>query len=134
MDKKSFLNDLRNLNWETALSIAKKDVNHSFRKFLNITETLLDTYAPLTPLSKADQKKKLKLWITKGLLTSIKKKNHIYEKFCRANNDQNKHTLHEEFKKYCNTILKLTKINKFKHYQTFFSEHKKNFRKNMRGN
>ena len=37
-----------------------------------------------------------------------------------AKNDQNKHTLHEEFKKYCNTILKLTKINKSKHYQTFF--------------
>ena len=75
MDKKSLLNDLRNLNWEIALSIAKKDVNHSFREFLNIIETLLDTFAPLSPLSKADQKKKLKPWITKGLLTSIKKKN-----------------------------------------------------------
>ena len=28
MDKKSFLNDLQNLNLETTLSIAKKDVNH----------------------------------------------------------------------------------------------------------
>ena len=120
MDKKYFLNDLRNLNWEIALSIAKKDVNHSFRKFLNIIETLLDTYAPLSPLSKADQKRKLKPWITKGFLTSIKKKNRIYKKFYRPKNDQNKHTLHEEFKKYRNTILKPTKINKSKHCQTFF--------------
>ena len=68
MDKKSFLKDLRNLNWETALSIAKKDVNHSSRKFLNIIETLLDTYAPLSPLSEANQKRKLKPWITKRTL------------------------------------------------------------------
>ena len=67
MDKKSFLNNLRNLNWETAFSIAKKDVNHSFSKFLSIIETLLDTYAPLSLLSKADEKRKLKPWMTKGL-------------------------------------------------------------------
>ena len=96
IDKKYFLNDLRNLNWETVLSIAKKDVNRSFRKFLNITETLLDTYALFSPLSKADQKRKRKPCLTKGLLASIKKKNQIY-KICRAKNDQNKHTLHEEF-------------------------------------
>ena len=133
MDKKNFLNDLRNLNWETALSIVKKDVNCSFKKFLNIIETLLDTYAPLSPLSKADQKRKLKPWITKGLLTLIKKKNQIYKKFCKAKNDQNKYTLHEEFKKYRNTTLKVRKINKSKHYQTFFSEDKKNFKKTWEG-
>ena len=132
MDKKCFPNDLRNLNWETTLSIAKKEANHSFRKFCNITETLLDTYAPLSPLSKADQKRKLKPWITKGLLTSIKKKNKIYKKFCRAKNDQNKHTLHEEFKIYQNTILKLTKINKSKHYQTFFVNIRKTLKKHGR--
>ena len=60
MNEKSCLNDLQILNWETALSISKSDVNQSSRKFLNIVETLLDTYAPLSPLSKADQKKKRK--------------------------------------------------------------------------
>ena len=78
MNKKPFLNDLQNLNWETNRSIAKKkkNVSHYFRKFLNIVETLLDTYAPPSAHSKADQKRKLK---TKGLLTSVKKKNHIYK-------------------------------------------------------
>ena len=79
MNKKPFLNDLQNLNWETNLSIAKKkkkNVSHYFRKFLNIVETLLDTYASPSAHSKADQKRKLK---TKGLLTSVKKKNHIYK-------------------------------------------------------
>ena len=71
MNKKSFLNDLKNLNWETSLIITKEDVNHSFRKFLKIVETLLDTYAPVSPFYKADQKRKLKPWIKKGLLTSI---------------------------------------------------------------
>ena len=78
MNKKPFLNDLQNLNWETNLSIAKKkkNVSHYFRKFLNIVETLLDTYAALSAHSKTYQKRKLK---TMGLLTSVKKKNHIYK-------------------------------------------------------
>ena len=103
----------------------QKKVNHSFKKFLHIIETLLDP--PFSPLSKAHQKRKLKPWITKGLLTSINKKNQ--EKFCRTKNDENKHTLHDEFKKYCNTTLKLTKITKSKHYQTFFLNIRKTLNK-----
>ena len=33
-------------------------------EFLNVIETLLGTYAPLSPLSKADQEKKVKPSIT----------------------------------------------------------------------
>ena len=83
-------------------------------------------------VSQADQKRKLQPWITKGLLTSIKKKNQIYEKFFSAKNYQNKQTLYEEFTKYHNTISKLTKINKSKHYNTSFFEHKKNLKRHGR--
>ena len=43
-------------------------------------ETLVDTYAPIQKLTKAELKLKSKLWLTKGIMTSIKKKNLIYQK------------------------------------------------------
>ena len=38
-------------------------------------EMLLDTYAPIQKLTKAKLKLKSKRWLTKGITTSIKKKN-----------------------------------------------------------
>ena len=40
-------------------------------------EMLLYTYAPIQKLAKAELKLKSKPWLTKGMLTSIKKKNKI---------------------------------------------------------
>ena len=47
-------------------------------------ETLLDTYAPIQKLTKAELKLKSKSWLTKGIMTSIKKKNIIYKKVLKA--------------------------------------------------
>ena len=40
-------------------------------------ETLPDTYAPKQKLTKAELKLKSNSWLTKGIMTSIKKKNNI---------------------------------------------------------
>ena len=90
-----------------------------------IIETLLDTYAPIEKLSRKKQKLMLKPWLTKGIMTSVKKKNILYRKFIRARRDQEKTILYNQFKTYRNTINKLTKITKEKHYQKYFHEHKR---------
>ena len=43
-------------------------------------ETLLDTYAPIQKLTKAELKLKSKPWLTRGIMTSVKKKKKIYKK------------------------------------------------------
>ena len=43
-------------------------------------ETLLDTYAPIQELTKAELKLKSKPWLTREIMNSIKKKNKIYKK------------------------------------------------------
>ena len=53
----------------------KKDIDSSFNKFFLMIEMLLDTYAPIQKLTKAKLKLKSKRWLTKGITTSIKKKN-----------------------------------------------------------
>ena len=66
-------------------------------------------------------------------MTSIKKKNIVYGKFIRARRDEEKATLYNQFKTYQNTINKLTKISKGKHYRKYFNEHKKNMLKTWNG-
>ena len=53
-------------------------------------ETLLDIYAPIRKLTKAELKLKSKPWLTKGIMTSIEKKKKIYKKFIKAKNSAGK--------------------------------------------
>ena len=54
--KEAFEIDLKNIQWNNALKLDKKDVNESFKSFLNIFETLLATYAPVVPISNSEKK------------------------------------------------------------------------------
>ena len=73
-DPKVFLQDLQNINWHTALKLDEENVDNSFDRFFQIIETLLDTYAPIEKLSRKKQKLMLKPWLTKGIMTSVKKR------------------------------------------------------------
>ena len=101
-----FLEDIQYLNWKNVLELEKKDVDYSFDKFFLIVEMLLDTYAPIQKLTKAESKLKSKPWLTRGIMTSIKKKNIIYKKFIKAENSTEKNILYNEFKCYRNLITK----------------------------
>ena len=100
-------------------------------------ETLLDTYAPIQKLTKAELKLKSKRWLNRGIMTSIKKKNIIYEKFIKAKNSTEKNILYiyNEFKHYRNLATKLSRISKAKamHYHHYSTDHKKNILKTWEG-
>ena len=114
------------------MSLNKKDVDNSFDKFFLIVKTLLDTYAPIQKLTKAESKLKSKPWLTRGIMTSIKKKNKIYKKFIKAKNSTEKNILCNEFKHYRNLVTKLSRISKAKSYH-HFTDHKKNMLKTWEG-
>ena len=89
-DPKVFLQDLQNINWHTALNLDEENVDDSFDRFFQIIETFLDTYAPIEKLSRKKHKVMLKPWLTKGIMTFVKKKNILYRKFIRARRDEEK--------------------------------------------
>ena len=80
LDAKKFKDELQSIDWTTALSNNNNEVNQSLENFLNITSSLLDRYAPLKQVTKKDMKTQSKPWITKGILTSIRKKVKIHSK------------------------------------------------------
>ena len=122
----NFKYDLQSVDWEYTLDIHLHDANHLFEQFLKKLNNILDKHASLNYMSRKQEQNVTKPGITKGILKSIKIKNTLYNKFCRAKDNKSKSDLHNKFKKYCNRILTLSRKSKDSYFKSFFEEHKKN--------
>jgi len=71
---------LSNLNPEA------DDVNIVSDEFVKIFNETLDTHAPYRYASRKEQRSFNKPWLTKGILTSLAKKNALYRKQLTTNN------------------------------------------------
>ena len=109
----------------SALANNNNDVNQSLENFLNITNSLLEKYAPLTQVTKKDMKTQSKSWITKGILTSIRQKAKIHSKLLKAKDQTMKEALNQEYKIYKNLLTNITKKSKKTLLQTIFYRQQK---------
>ena len=60
-------------------TLSSENFNELFNNFVHIISHSIDTHAPLKPISRRMRKLLQKPWITKGLLTSIKKKRRMFK-------------------------------------------------------
>ena len=97
--------------------------------FLQTIEKLLDTFCPVTAISKRKQNLKLKPWITFALTTSMKIRDNIYKTFFKAKEPNLKKQLYEKYKLYRNQIVTLTRVCKENYYQSFLENTKTNSKK-----
>ena len=72
--------DLEKVNWDNTLNVSEGNVDKSFLNFYNKITDILDKHVPIINLSLKGMKSINKLWLTKGILKSIKK-NAICRKF-----------------------------------------------------
>ena len=126
-------NELQSIDWKTALSINNNDVNQSLENFLNISNSLLDKYAPLKQTTKKQMKTNSIRCITKGFLTSIRKKYKIHSKFVKAKDQKRKEALNQEYKMYKNLLTKITKKSQENYYKQNFKDNKNNLIKVWEG-
>ena len=120
LDPNKFKNELQSIDWKTALSINNNDVNQSLENFLNISNLLLDKYAPLKQINKKQMKTNSRPWITKGILTSIRKKYKIHSKFLKAKDQTRKEALNQECEMYKNLLTNITKKSQENYYKQYF--------------
>ena len=99
-------------------------VDSKFECLLEKVKEIIDKNVPLIKLSKSKQKLKLKPWITKGILKSIKYKNKLYKMLCK-NNFSNKQKV-KEFKTYQNKLTKIKTISKKNYFEKRLQNCKKN--------
>ena len=80
----------------------------------------MEKYVPYKKLSRQEVLQKDKPWMTKGLITSIKKKNIIKRKALRTKDPTKKQELEDKYKTYKNKLTKLTRQSKQTTLITFF--------------
>ena len=65
--------------------------------------------------------------------TNLNNKNKTNQKYCQEKNQTRRDELHNLFKKYCNSINKIIKVSKAKHYHQYFDINKRNLLKVCEG-
>ena len=75
---------------EIKLNYSATNVNTDVSNITLTFKSLLDKHAPLSPQTRKEKKLNKKLWITSGLLKSIKTKNKLFKKLFKSNNPKKK--------------------------------------------
>ena len=109
----------------TNLPLHCKNFNKTFDNFVKTTSQIINKHAPLKQLSRKQQKLAKKTWITKGILTSIQKKNIIFQLMLINGNETEKKC----FERYSNKLSKLKTLSKKMYFQNELSKCKKKVRK-----
>ena len=94
----------------------------------------LNKHAPIRYLSKKEMKVRQKPWLTKGILTSIKKKRSLFKKFKKlklkfVNTDE----VYQQYKPYRDTINTLKRKSKRLYYRDYFTRNVNNSKKTGKG-
>ena len=84
-------------------------------------------------MSVKEQRLRARPCITKGILTSINNKNKRYWRYCWPKNQTRRDELHNLIKKYQNSINKIIKVSKAKHYHWYSNINKRNLLKVWKG-
>ena len=116
----AFVEDLKRINWNKALTLSEENPNLSFKTFLDIVDRLIHKHRPKKRIPKTKRQTKSKPWITPALSNSIKIKNRVYKQFCKASDPIKKRKLHERFKNYRNLTTILTRVKKKQNFMALF--------------
>ena len=88
-----------------------ENFNKLFNNFVHIISYSIDIHAPLRPISRRIRKLLQKPWITKGLLTSIKKKRRMFKSHFLSSEEKKSF-----YKVYSNKLTKLKTLSKKLYY------------------
>ena len=94
-NEEAFKTELCELDW--SFITENNDINLSFEIFLRFINRILDKHAPTK--KKRENKIISKPWITRGIKTSMKKRDKLYKQMVKAKNKQQKLIKHESYKK-----------------------------------
>ena len=100
-------------------------INESFENFLNIFPDIVNTHAPLKKCTKKEKKLKVKPWLNKTLLESIKRKNNMFKDLHKNFNQQS----FDKYKACRNALNRTIQGAKQMYYNKYFLSNKNNLSK-----
>ncbi|PIK60466.1 putative RNA-directed DNA polymerase from mobile element jockey-like [Apostichopus japonicus] len=110
-----FIDDIEKETWEEVLT--KVDANSAYNSFFNTFYLTYNKCFPHLLITKGNRRKRKHPWITKGILKSIKRKNHLYRLYSKAPTNSNRE-IYVAYRNKLNHIIRFSKrlyfYNKFK--------------------
>ena len=128
-NQQGFIQDFRNINWDTLFERFNHNPDSCFNVFNDKVKVLVDRHLPMVRLTKRQIRAKTKPWLTPGILNSIAKRNQYQKKYINAKSQQSKDRFGNLYRTYRNLIVSLTRRSKKNHYARYFDIHSKNSRK-----
>ena len=125
--------DIININWAEVLEADKADPDHSFQRFNDKINEILDKHMPWRKLNKKELRLQTKPWITNGILNSIKRRDKLLRKYIDAKDLVRKELLRTEYKTLRNRITYTINMSKKNHFQHYFAENQNNIKKTWTG-
>ena len=99
--------------------------NYVFEMLVTAISDTIEKHAPLTRLSREQARLAKKFWITKGIFTSVKRKNSMFRShFINCNVNEKRF-----FRKYTNILTKLQTLSKKIYFRSEINKNKRNARK-----
>ena len=133
-DENKFIKEFESIKWDEVLNVKGKNTDESFDTFFSIYNNILDKHLPFEKISKSQQKKgNRKPWISKGILTSVKKRDSFLNKSIKSKSDEQKNFFYSQYKLYRNMVVKLCRKSKENHYVNFFNENVNNIKNTWKG-
>ena len=123
-NEREFGESLKNMDWETILSLNNNDPNLSIEQLYKSINYLLDESAPYKQNSKKEYKLKSKPWINTKILSKIYERDKLLHKVCKEKESIKRENLHNQYKVLRNSITKMKRDSKVKYYKNYFEHNK----------
>ena len=105
-----FVANMESKTWDTVLD--HTDANKAYDSFYDCINTTYNECFPKRFISKTKLRKKKHPWITRGILTSIKRKNKLYKHYIKNPTDVNK-ALYTTYRNKLTAVIRLSKRSHF---------------------
>ena len=119
-NEQKFTRSLAHILWEEIL--IEENIDKNFDTFLNLFTKIYNDCFPIATKT-ISNKRFTKPWMSSGLLTSVKMKNHMFKNFKLGL------TCEAEYKLYKNRLVHLLRVSKKQYYTKLFSSYRTNTKK-----
>ena len=113
-------------------ALTQMNTNDAFTSFYNHYSDILNTMAPMRRMTKKEQRLKVRPWISKGILKSMKIRDTLYKKLAQRPPDE-RNEIFEKYKKYRNLIVTLQRRSKEMYFNDFFEKNKNDIKSTWKG-
>ena len=122
----SFNNDLRTTSWNRILN--NNDVDEAYNDFINIYNNLMDKNLPVKTIKFNRKIHKIKPWITKGILISMRQRYKLAMKLKGLHNEDYRLIQLDRYKKYRNCLNSVIRLSKQLHWSNLFKKYEKDMK------